>query len=225
MKKIVIFLLSLGILLVTSGCSPKTDDAKKFKEEYEKINNTTNSSNVSHRNLSIAIDNPFKYIEAEEIIKKIENKETFYLYFGSSYCPWCRSVIEEFIKTAQENNINEVYYIDIWKGDHEEILRDTYTLDENNKPKLLSEGSPYYQDLLKYLDNVLSDYTLTDKNNQKVKVGEKRIFAPNFIYIKEGKALKLTDGISDNQKNSRDELTDAIIQDEHEKFNEFFKES
>ena len=30
-------------------------------------------------------------------------------------------------------------------------------------------------------------YSLTDSNNKEVKVGEKRIYAPNFIYINEGK--------------------------------------
>ena len=61
-----------------------------------------------------------------------------------------------------------------------------------------------------------------DKSGNKVQVGEKRIYAPNFIYIKNGKPIKITEGISDKQKDSREELTDEILNDEEELFNEFF---
>ena len=35
------------------------------------------------------------------------NKKAFYLYVGDSLCPWCRSVIEQSIKSAKENEIDE----------------------------------------------------------------------------------------------------------------------
>ena len=32
-------------------------------------------------------------------------------------------------------------------------------------------------------DSVLSDYTITDSEGNKVATGEKRIYAPNYIYV------------------------------------------
>ena len=51
----------------------------------------------------------------------IENKETFYVYFGDELCPWCRSVIEKFIEVAKKNDVKKVYYVKIWDDDHNEI--------------------------------------------------------------------------------------------------------
>ncbi len=224
MKKTIfsLFVIGLVILCVTGCGNEPTKDAIKFKEEYETINGVTNSGGLEHRTLSIPKDNPFIYATGEEIVEKIENNETFYVYFGSSYCPWCRSVIERAIKVAKENNINTIYYVDIWDGDHVEILRDTYKLNDDGEPEVVFEGGEGYKDLLKYFDNVLGDYTLTDSDGNKVSVGEKRIFAPNFIYVEKGKSIKLISAISEKQKDSREELTKEILKDEENQFNKFF---
>lgn len=228
MRKTIFLLLVIGIVLLSvTGCDikklEKNTDAVKFKEEYESINGLSNSSGKEHRTLSIPKDNPFVYATGEEIVGKIENKETFYVYFGSSYCPWCRSIIEMAIEVAKKNNIDTIYYVDIWDGDHVEILRDTYQLNAVGEPELVSEGGKGYNDLLDYFDNVLSDYTLTDVDENKVSVGEKRIFAPSFIYVEKGKAIKLTSAISGNQKDAREELSNEILEDEEEQFAEFFR--
>ena len=232
-KKIVNILLIVVILLGLSGCGQevkdtnkpveKISDAEKFKNEYEALNDTKNSDDKEHRSVSIDKENPIVYSDAESIIEMIDNEETFYVYFGSQYCPWCRSVIEKMLEVAKVNDISKIYYVNIWDGEHKEILRDTYELDENNKVVLKAEGTNEYKILLEKLNNVLEDYTLTTKNGKSVKVGEKRIFAPNFIYIENGKATKIETGISKNQKDSREELSDKILKDEEEKFTKFFE--
>ncbi len=228
MKKIIITsFICLFAFLTILGCSNKKTsmtDAEKFKKEYEALNGQKNTSDKEHRTLDISSDNPFVYINTKQLIEKIENKETFYVYFGSAYCPWCRSVIETFIDKAKEKKIDKVYYLDIWDGDHVEILRDKYELDENNKPKLVASGGVGYDKLLEYFDKVLSDYTLTDEDGNSIQVGEKRIFAPNFIHVERGKATKITDGISDKQKDAREKLTDEILKDEKKAFDDFFKQ-
>ena len=172
-------ILTLTILIITllglTACDNKkiNESATKFKEEYESLNGKTNSNGKVHRTLIIDENNPYEKVSASDILKKLENKETFYVYFGDKLCPWCRSVIEKSIEIANKNNINKIYYVNIWDDEGNEVLRDKYT-------------------------------------------------APNFIYIKNGKPIKITEGISDKQKDSREELTDEILNDEEELFSEFF---
>ena len=151
----------------------------------------------------------------------IENEESFYVYFGSTLCPWCRSVIEKALEVANNNGIDKLYYVDIWDDEGKEILRDKYTLDDNKNPIKSEEGTEEYQKLLTYFDEVLADYTYT-LDDKKLSFGEKRIYAPNFIYVAKGKATRMTTGISELQKDSREELTEEMLRDEERQFDDFF---
>ena len=213
-----ILLMILGVLLLV-GCSCNN----AFKEAYEAINGKENASGKIHRTITIDKNNPFEEVTADDIVKKIENKETFYVYFGDELCPWCRSVIEKFIEVAKENNIKKVYYVKIWDKDGNEVVRDKYKLDENKKPIVDVKGCEAYPKLLGYFDNVLEDYNLTDDDGNKIPTGEKRIYAPNFFYIKNGETIKMVEGISEKQEDARGELTEEILQDEENIFTEFFK--
>ncbi len=217
--KIFLLLLIITVLGVT-GCN-KNEDAIKFKEEYESFNNKSNNY-FKYRNINIDEDNPFVFATDAEIVKKIENKETFIVYLGDPQCPWCRSIIEQAIKSAKDNKIDKIYYVRFWKDFHEELIRDVYELDENNKPVLKQAGSESYPKLLEYFNDVLSDYTLKDNEGNTINVNEKRIFLPNFIAVNKGEAKELIEGISELQKNYNDELTEEIIKDEQKIFNNFF---
>lgn len=223
MKKILIIFVATLMVISIAGCDKKevNEDALEFKEEYESYNGKTNEY-FDYRTLSIDEDNPIVYATDAEIVKKIENKESFIVFFGDPECPWCRSVIEQAIKTAKDNNIDKIYYVRFWNGFHKEVIRDVYELDSKNKPVLKEKASDAYPKLLEYLDNVLEDYTLKDKDGKTVEVGEKRIFLPNIVAIENGKARELIEGISEKQEGFNDELTDEILKDEAKIFNDFF---
>ena len=224
-KKLLIFLLLTLTFVGVTGCGKaekKNEDALKFKEEYESFNGKKNDY-FEYRNLFIDEENPFVFSTDSEIVKKIENKESFIIYFGDPQCPWCRSIVEQAIKSAKTNGIEKIYYVRFWDGFHEEKIRDVYELDENNKPVLKQKGSKAYSKLLEYLDGVLSDYTLKDKDGNVVDVNEKRIFLPNFVAIVNGEAKELIDGVSEKQTEFNGELTEKILDDEKEEFDTFFK--
>lgn len=223
MKKRFIFILFIFIgLFIITWCS-NNKDSLKFKEEYESLNGTkTSYSDSNYRSVNISKRNPFVYSTADDILDMINNKETFYVYFGSSYCPWCRSVVEEAINSSIDNKIDKIYYVDIWDGFHNEILRDTYEIDSEGNVRKTKNGTGTYYKLLKKFDNVLEDYTLTDDSSREVTVGEKRIFAPNFIYVENGKAKRSTTGISNKQSGSGDKLSKDILRDESKAFDKFF---
>ncbi len=220
-KKLVFSLLLLVFITFLSGCTSKS--ALEFKNDYEALNGKESASGKIHRTITIDKNNPFERVTPEELLEKIENKETFYVYFGDELCPWCRSVIEKFIEIAKEKNVKKVYYVKIWDQEGTEILRSKFKLNDNNEIEEVIKGTDAYYKLLEVFDNVLTDYTLTDSNGNNVAVGEKRIYAPNFMYVEEGLSVKLTEGISPLQTDARGELTKEILDDETRMFNEFFE--
>lgn len=220
MKKKILLLITVLIMLVSfTGC--KKNDALLFKEDYESMNDKENKNGKVHRSVTIDEENPFIISSAKEVVEKIKNEDSFYVYFGSKLCPWCRSVIEKAIEVANNNNVTKIYYVDIWNDEGEEILRDKYEVDDKGNIIKTIDGKEEYYELLKLLDNVLEDYTYT-KDDKKESFGEKRIYAPNFIYISNGKAIKLTTGISSLQKDSRETLTEEMLKEEEKEFNDIF---
>lgn len=221
MKKNTLLLIIIMVLALTA-CTNK--DAAYFKDNYESLNGTINKNGKEHRTLTIPQNNPFIKSSAQEIIRKIENGENFYVYFGSTLCPWCRSVIEKAIEIANNNGIDKVYYVDIWDSEGNEILRDKYTLDDNGNAVKIVDGTDEYFKLLMYLETILPEYTYAANKNggSKLDINEKRIYIPLFVYIAKGKPIRVTSGLSDLQIGSRDELTREILSDEEKLFDDFF---
>lgn len=215
-KKILIMLMLSVSLFALAGCGKEEHeltDAQKFKEEYESINGTTREKDgQTIRSIEIPEENPFVYKEASDIVKMIENKETFAVYFGFSDCPWCRSVVPTLIEVANDLNLDTIYYVDV------KTIRDTLEIDKNGNVQTKEEGSAAYYQLLELLKDVLSDYNLKDADGKSVETNEKRIGAPNVIAIVNGEARELETGISDEQKNGYQKLTDAMKKETYEKF-------
>ena len=156
----------------------------------------------------------------EEIVKMLDNKETFYLYVGDPLCPWCRSVIEKATEIATKKNVKKVYAIEIWDDEGNEILRDKYEM-VDGKLKQTIKGTDAYNKMLASFNDLLRDYSITD-GDKEIPTGEKRIYAPNYFYIENGVAKKLITGKSELQKDSREVLTKEMLEEEEKVLAEFF---
>ena len=222
MKKKLILIISaivviasiVYLIVINTDKENKTTvtDAEKFKTEYEKINGDINEKyNVVTREVDIPKDNPIVYISPENLVEKMDNKETFVVYFGFANCPWCRSVIETMFKVAKDYKINKIYYVDVSN------IRDTYKLDEDNKPVVSTEGTSGYYKLLDKFSKVLEDYLLTDEDGNEVPTGEKRIYAPNIVGVINGEAKELETGISELQTDAYMDLTEEMKDDMYNK--------
>ncbi len=207
MKKFLVIVLSILLILPLAGCSKS--DAKKFKEEYESLNGEV-SNGKEMRVLNISSKNPFVYKEAKDIVSMIKDGNTFVVYFGFARCPWCRSVLPNLIKAADELNIDKIYYVDVLD------IRDTMDIDDAGNPYKKKDADKSYYELLNLLDGVLEDYTLT-KNNKKIATGEKRIYAPNIVVVKDGEVINMTTGVSDLQTDGYMELTDEMNNESYNK--------
>lgn len=218
-----IFLLLLAVITLT-GCLGITNDnkiGKEFKNDYEEINGKANKSGKKHRKVELSEYNKFVETTPEEIVKMIDNNETFYVYFGSRLCPWCRSVIEKADEISRLNDIDKIYYVDIWDDEGNEIFRDKYEISDNGELVKTVEGVKEYSILLEKFNDYLRDYSVTS-GDKTIATGEKRIYAPNFVFIEKGIIKKLVTGKSELQKDSREELTEQMLKDEEEIFEKFF---
>ena len=207
--------LVLNIQKVISNNSQT--DGIKFKEEYEKLNGKKNDQGKKYRDITIDSKNKIIYKTTEEVLDLIDKKKSFALYFGFDTCPWCRSVVPTLASISKELN-QEVYYIDV------KDIRDTFELDDDNKPKLVKKSSKDYSKLLEKLEPVLEDYILTDSDNNEIKVGEKRIYAPSIVSVIDGKAKELTTGVSDKQTYGYMKLTKEMKKETYNKIKKVLKQ-
>lgn len=231
-KLLVCGIVVLGLALITATCSMLLKSEKKdpkyaleFKEEYEALNGKMARYGKPHRTLTISENNPYVKITPAEVIKKLEKKESFYLYVGDPLCPWCRSVIEQSIKSAKENEIDTIYYIDFWDDENNEILRDVYEL-VDGEIKQTHKATKEYTKMLDLCDESvgLRNYTVKDKDGNEIEVNSKRFFGPTFLFAENGKFKKYTDARSELQTSPLEELTKEIKKDQSEKFDELFLE-
>ena len=216
MKRVLLTTVIILSLFLLTGCVDKTTDAYKFKEEYESINNKDNGHGNKYRELNIPVDNPFIYQTPEELLERVDKKETFIVYFGFKECPWCRSILEELINSAKDKNVDKIYYVDV------KDIRDVKELDDENNIITTKEGNKAYMELVERFSEVLSDYTLT-KDNEKISTGEKRIYAPNIIAVSNGKAIQLEEGLPEDFTDPYSKLTDKVKKYTYNKFKCLFK--
>lgn len=147
----------------------KVTDAIKFKNEYEKLNDS---------NIKLIIDkkNPMKYISYDELLE-ILDEGTGIVYFGFPECPWCRNALPVLLEAAKENNIKEIYYFNA------KDIRDEKTLDENGNIVTKKEGTEEYKTILEKLKDYLDPYE--GLNNEEIK----RLYFPNVFFISNGKVV------------------------------------
>ncbi len=230
-KKIFVLLIIVLIALITLAIflmlpnEKSNKNALAFKNEYEALNGKMARYKKPHRTLNISEDNPYVKTTPKKVVEMLENKESFYLYVGDPLCPWCRSVVEQSIKSAKENGIDTIYYIDFWDDNNNEILRDVYELVDGEIKQTHKATDEYTRMLELCSDSIgIRNYTVEDENGKEVEVNSKRFFGPTFLYAEGGKFKKYTDARSSLQKSPLEELTDEIKKDQAEKFDELFLE-
>lgn len=180
-------------------------DAERFQQEYTAQNRKLDDHFRIMRTLDINQENPMCYSSFKDVLQRLDNQESFYVYFGFSKCPWCRAFVSPMLTAAKECDVSQILYVNIYTS------RDLYIL-KKGRPVQLSSGDAGYHELLQRFDTLLSDYTLTDAKGQEIAVGEKRIYAPSLIRVQDGKAVQIYTG-SSKLLNAYDEITDDTLED------------
>lgn len=155
----------------------KKTDAILFKEEYEALNGEKNKSGKEYPKVEIDEENPIKIKTAKEAASLMEGSGVF--YFGFASCPWCRNAVPMLLKAAESNGLKDLYYVDT------KTIRDTKIV-KDGKVVTSKEAGEGYNELLEKLDSVLDEYVIKDDKGKEYKTGEKRLYAPTVVFVKDG---------------------------------------
>ena len=181
----------LFFLLNKKGMS----DGEKFKQEYEELND-------SHLEVNIDSDNMIKYIGLEEAIDIIKN-DTGVIYFGYPSCPWCRNAVPVLLDAASSTFLDSIYYVNAYN------IRDVKEIDDDGNIVTTNEGDRLYDDLLGVLDDILDPYTITDDNGEVIDLGEKRLYVPMVLFVKNGEVVSYHLSTVDSQEDPSISLNDS----------------
>lgn len=221
MKKVFLWVLVAFLFISVTGCTSKNSDAIKFKNEYESLNGKNGYGDNINPEVKIDKKNAVKYADADKIIDVLDNG-TGIIYLGYPECPWCRNAVPVLLEAASELNVKDVYYINL------KDERDTIEVMEDGTLKTTKEGTEGYKKLLKRLDAVLDEYVLEDLNGNEVKTGEKRIYVPLVLFVREGKIVGVHSDTVSSQTNpyvalttdQKNELLDIYIDLIHKVLND-----
>lgn len=205
MKKETILIVTLPILCAVAAILSyikliNTDvDATKFRNEYESLNAE------NYLELNIDKNNPIEYADYDKLLEVIENG-TGIIYLGFPECPWCRNALPVLFDAAKENAVEVIYYMNILNERDSYVVEDgklIYATDDEGNEKKGTEG---YFKLLEALDEHLSDYVILYED-EEYEVGEKRIYAPSVIFVRDGEVLGIHVSTVESQENPKEGLT------------------
>ena len=196
----------------------QTADEKQFKDDYESLNNA--DSNL--KKIEIPRRNYVKYITMKEAADILDSGSGI-IYFGFSGSPQCRFAVPLLIEAMKNGKEETLYYVDVRPYNKKENdLRDSYELDERNKAKKTKDADSDYYNILLSLANNLEEYTLETSSGKKVSTGEKRLYAPTVVAVKEGKLLDFHQGtVADHDINEKNEIRDLTKEEEKTLLNKY----
>jgi len=172
-----------------------TEDEKKFKEEYEALNNTKDSRGKEYLSIDIDENNGVIYASFEEL-KELLTEGTGVVYFGYPECPWCRTAVPMLLQAASNTGLENIYYFNAKE------IKDIKELDKNGKVVTKKEGTKEYYELLEILGDHFWAYDGLEDESIK------RLYFPTVVFILDGEVVGIHIDTIESQKDPRVPLTD-----------------
>ena len=149
-----------------------TDDALRFKQDYEALNDTpVEEGGENYNTVNIPEENPIVYIDLEDYVNIINSDEEAFIYFSNPTCAYCRATIETLLKALQDLGVQKLYYYDLDTG--------MTVTDETKRKELLDQ---------------LVEKGLISRNSQ----GNESWTTPLVAKTKSGEVLEKKSGITRN---------------------------
>jgi thiol-disulfide isomerase/thioredoxin len=182
MRKAVLAVIVCAVIIACASCAsgePKLEmpvtDAARFAAEYMELNGQLRGNGEPHFILDISEDNPVIYLEADEVISKLESG-TGIINLGFPSCPWCREIVPHLIELTERESV-PLYYMNI------QPIRDVMELNESGEIITATEGTPEYHRMVEILHDWLWEYAGLDDPEIK------RIYVPTTIFVRDGEIL------------------------------------
>jgi len=179
MKKVWLAVIFFAVIVACASCSSDDlttiTDSSRFAAEYMEHNGQLRSNGEPHFILDISEDNPVIYLEADEVVRKLESG-TGIINLGFPICPWCRELIPHLIELAERESV-PLYYMNI------QPIRDVRELDESGEIITTTEGTPEYHRMVELLYDWLWEYAVLEDPEIK------RIYVPTTIFVRDGEIL------------------------------------
>lgn len=171
-------LSSLAFILVIIGFILIITKGERYKDNVA----------FAHEYRQVSEDNPFIYRDAKEIIKILEHG-TGVVYFGFPECTWCQAYVGILNDVAKEQNIEKIYYFDIYEAREKNtkeykkivsILKKHLKKDEEGNPRV------YVPDVYVVVDGKIINH------NNETSVVEDDILPVSYWTDEKVKKLKKT---------------------------------
>ncbi len=214
---IILFVILVGTCIWFLNRERIVTDAKKFKAEYEKLNGTVRESDgQKYGTITIDENNPIKYIDVKDAIEVLDSKQAI-MYIGAPWCPWCRNAIPVLFEVAKKYDINTIYYVEL------DDVKSSFEIVDGHLKKT-REGTKEYYALLDKLKSRLNEYVLQEGKNI-YHTGEKRIYMPYVLSIKDGKVVgdKVGTVSLDEGQSKYEELTEKQSLQLYKEYEELFR--
>lgn len=157
-------------------------DAAKFKQEYESLNDTVRESDgATYNSVEISEDNPIVYIDIKEALDLLKSDQAI-IYVGANWCPHCRNSVPVLLDVAKQYDLDKVYYLEL------DDTKSQFEWQDGQAVKT-KDGTEEYYALLGVLAERLNDYTIQDDEGNAQPTGEKRIYMPYVIAVKDGQVV------------------------------------
>ena len=173
MKKLLIFAISA---LLFTGCTASTSTPKPTSDPEPTYPSEVSLTTPEEAMLPKLVDSSVK-----DMLKRVENKESFVVYFGFEGCPWCAEA-KPILKQVMVDYDHDVYYIDTRKNP--EWTSNTMIDD--------------YDKLTEFLGDEL----------KKDDEGTPRLYTPYFIFIKDGEVVMTHQGTVEGYDAHERKMTD-----------------
>lgn len=182
-------------------------DAQKFKQSYESLNDTVRESDgATYNSVEVSEDNPIVYINVQEALDLLKSDKAM-IYVGANWCPHCRNAVPVLFDVAKQYELDKIYYLELDDDKSQFEWKDGQAV----KTK---DGTEEYYALLSVLADRLNDYTIQDDEGNSQPTGEKRIYIPYVLAVKDGQVVgdyvgDVESGDLDEGQTKYDPLTDA----------------
>lgn len=206
-----LMLFAMLVLLLTSihWRNAPTEDAARFKAEYELLNQQQIEwqPEFNYREIIVDKNNPIVYATTSQIAEQSLSGKSFAVYMGANWCPWCRNAVPALLEAAKSVELDWLYYIDM--TDERDVFES-----KNNQLVLVKEGTSGYRALLHQLDSFLPPYIVNTDDGQTLNTNEKRIMLPLIAICKSGEFIAAEAPVCElnNGQTEYDDLTSEQYQ-------------